>query len=342
MKKLVCLLITIATILPGLTFSAFALPLSSGPRKLNNQFEDGRYGGYDYVYFSPVDGEKDAVKYPLTVWLHGKGSGKFARAQLQWYEFCNWSSDEYQARFENAGGCFLLAPRAQSRDNSWDQERTITLKAIIDDFIAQNADHIDTSRIYIAGYSTGGSMVWNMLTAYPDFFAAGLPLAAITQPTTAGLEKLKDTSVWVFVSDNDPYIITESGDVIPNFNYLAGITNRPADVRLTRFSEAFFADGTKQMNGDKPAADAEHYIWECATYDMFMDDGVTPYWCASTVDVEGNKLTFTPGYALISWLSRQTNEQAMEQQPLTFLAKLRLFFNRIFIFFCEMLSLLYR
>ena len=338
MKKLICLLITIATILPGLTFSAFALPLSSGSRKLNNQFEDGRYGSYDYVYFSPVDGEDDTVKYPLTIWLHGKRSGTFPRAQLQWYEFCNWSSDEYQARFENAGGCFLLAPRAQSLENSWDQERTGTLKAIIDDFIAKNAEHIDTSRIYIAGYSTGGSMVWNMLTAYPDFFAAGLPLAAITQPTAAGLAKLKDTSVWVFVSDNDPYIITESGDVIPNFNYLSGITNRPDGVRLTRFSEAFFADGTKQMNGDRPADDAEHYIWECATYDTFMDDGVTPYRCAATVDAEGNELTFTPGHALISWLSRQTNEKADAQKDLSFFARLRLFFERILNFFREVFS----
>ena len=338
MKRILCVIIAVVIVLPGLSFTVSALPLSSGSRKLNNQFEDGRYGNYDYVYFSPVDSEEDAVKYPLTVWLHGKGSGKFARAQLQWYEFCNWSSDEYQARFENAGGCFLLAPRAQSRDNSWDQERTSTLKAIIDDFISQNAETIDTSRIYIAGYSTGGSMVWNMLTAYPDFFAAGLPLAAITQPTSAGLEKLKDTSVWVFVSDNDPYIITESGDVIPNFNYLAGITNRPADVRLTRFSEAFFADGTKQMNGDLPADDAEHYIWECATYDMFMEDGVTPYYCATTTDAKGDALTFTPGDALITWLSRQTNAKTEEQKTLNLIAKIRLFFERILSFFREMFS----
>ena len=98
------LLITLLLIVASVTFQfvASAIPIISSIRKLNNQFEDGRYSIYDYVYFSPVDGEDDAVKYPLTIWLHGKGSGKFARAQLQWYEFCNWSSDNYQARFENA------------------------------------------------------------------------------------------------------------------------------------------------------------------------------------------------------------------------------------------------
>lgn len=338
MKKLFSFLLAVLLVFSCSINCALALPLSSGNRKLNNQFEDGRYRSYDYVNFSPVKGENDTEKYPLTVWLHGKGSGKFARAQLQWYEFCNWSSDEYQARFENAGGCFLLAPRAQSRDNSWDQERTSDLKAIIDDFIAQNAEHIDTSRVYIAGYSTGGSMVWNMLTAYPGFFAAGVPLAAITQPTLSGLQKLKDTSVWIFVSDNDPYIITESSDVLPNFDYLCGITNRPENTRLTRFSEAFFADGTKQMNGDKPADDAEHYIWECATYDMFMEDGITPYYCAETIDANGNELTFSPGNALITWLSQQTNEKTDETKKLDFFARIKLFFDRILKLIREMFS----
>lgn len=338
MKKVSLLIVNCLILFVFLSSVSGALSILNGDRKLNNQFEDGRYGNYDYVYFSPVEDEADATKYPLTVWLHGKGSGKFARAQLQWYEFCNWSSDEYQARFENAGGCFLLAPRAQSLDNSWDQERTSTLKAIIDDFIALNSDHIDTGRIYIAGYSTGGSMVWNMLTAYPGYFAAGMPIAAITQPTLAGLEKLKNTPVWVFASDQDPYIITESGDILPNFQYLAGITSCPADVRLTRFTEAFFADGTKKTDGDKIAVDAEHYIWECVTYDMFMADGTTPYVCATTVDADGNELTFTPGDAVITWLSCQTNEKTEEQKKLSFIEKIKLFFERIINFFHELFS----
>ncbi len=338
MKKILCVVMVVIIISTGFIIPAFALPLSFGTRKLNNQFEDGRYGSYDYVYFSPVEDEDDTTKYPLTVWLHGKGSGKFARAQLQWYEFCNWSSDEYQVRFENAGGCFLLAPRAQAYENSWDQERTSSLKAIIDDFVALNSDHIDTSRIYIAGYSTGGSMVWNMLTAYPGYFAAGMPIAAITQPTLAGLEKLKNTPVWVFASDQDPYIITESGDILPNFRYLAGITNCPADVRLTRFTEAFFADGTKKTDGDKIAVDAEHYIWECVTYDMFMADGTTPYVCASTVDADGNELTFTPGEAVISWLSKQSLASETVNKQFSFFRRIILFFERLFAMIREMFS----
>ena len=108
MKKYLSLFLACVLLLLPMGVIASALPLSDGTAALNRQFLNGKYGSYDYVYFSPVKGEDDAVKYPLTVWLHGRNSGGYARAQLERYEFSNWASDEYQARFENAGGCFLL------------------------------------------------------------------------------------------------------------------------------------------------------------------------------------------------------------------------------------------
>ena len=340
MKKALSVLLALVLLALPMTVGAYAVPLSDGNTKLNRTFVNGKYGDYDYVSFSPVKGEDDDVKYPLMVWLHGRNSGGYPRAQLERYEFSNWASDEYQSRFENAGGCFLLCPRAAvGSKNEWDNSNRAALKEIIDTFIAENAGHIDASRVYIAGYSTGGSMVWNMLTAYPGFFAAGLPLAAITQPTATGLAKLKDTSVWIFTSDIDPYIINETDDVRPNFEYLCGVSNRPEELRMTSFTEAFFADGTKKMEGDTPADDAEHYIWESVTYDMFMDDGTTPYKCATTVDSKGETITFTPGQALITWLSRQTNEKAPSSAA-SLLQRISLFFQRLMKLIREMYSFL--
>ena len=46
----------------------------------------------------------------------------------------------------------------------------VPLKAAIDDFIAQHRDTIDTTRIYIGGFSMGGKMTLKMTIAYPSFF----------------------------------------------------------------------------------------------------------------------------------------------------------------------------
>ena len=318
--------------------AAWALPLQAGTSALNAQFKNGEIpDGYDYVYYSPVKAETDDTKYPILVWLHGRQSGAYPRAQLQRYEFSNWASDDYQARFQNAGGCFLFAPReSRSGNNDWDSAYCPTLKHTIDAFIAEHAANIDVNRIYIAGYSTGGTMTWDMLMKYPDFFAAGMPLAAIYQPnTTAQLNKLKNVSLWIFTSDHDPYYINETADVRPTFDYLAGISGNKAGLRMTSFSEAFYADGTKKTeykDGKTVVADdAEHYIWEAVTYDLFMADGVTPYKCAKTINADGAEMRLDlPGDGVITWLSLQTRETEPSDTELSFFQRITLFFRRFF------------
>lgn len=296
MKKIVSVFLSLfILVLSALPVSAISI--SKGNGALNEQMLDGQHGSQDYVYFSPVKGNSDSTKYPLLVWLHGAMSGYQKREQLGSYKFSNWASDEYQARFENAGGCFLLAPRSTGLVSSWDATQCSTLKATIDAFIAENKDYIDTNRIYIAGYSTGGVMVWDMLSAYPDFFAAAMPLAAITQPTASTINKLSDVSVWIMSSDNDPYAGATSTLAKNTFNSLAKITNRREGVRITTFSKAVFASGNTK-NG--------HYIWEAVTFDMHMKDGKTPYLYTTTTDAAGNTITFDESTkGVITWLSAQ-------------------------------------
>lgn len=340
MKKCIAVVLCVLMLIPFAAMSAGAVSLSEGTSKLDRQFKNGVYSSkYDYVSFSPVKGENDTQKYPLLVWLHGLKSGSFPRAQLQFYEFSNWASDEYQARFRNAGGCFLLAPRvADAAVNSWDGTMCSDLKAIIDSYIEKNEDNIDTSRIYIAGYSTGGSMVWKMITKYPSFFAAAMPLAAITQPNASGLDKLDNVSLWIFTSDNDPYMINETSDVMPNFEYLAARSKRPESLRLTSFAHARYADGSQKYEDGVLADDAEHYIWEACTYDMFMKDGKTPYVFATTIGADGEKIVLdTPGVGVIDWLSQQSNERS-EQSSVGFFAKIRLLFERFRALFRELFS----
>lgn len=344
MKKILSVFLCAVMLISLLAPVCFAIPLSSGTTLLNKQFKNGEQpGGYDYVYYSPVKGENDSTAYPLLVWLHGKNSGKNKRDQLKYYEFSNWASDEYQALFNNAGGCHLLCVReSKSNENSWDATMCAGLRSTIDYYISLNEKNIDTSRIYIAGYSTGGSMVWEMATKYPDYFAAAMPLAAITQPTVSKLRKLTDMSLWIFTSDIDPYIINETGDVMPNFEYLAAMRTDKDSLRLTSFTEAFYADGTKKTEGGKVADDAEHYIWESVTYDMFMADGVTPYKCATTINADKEKITINShSESIINWLSlqsREKTENAESAAPLDFWQRIAALFNRLFGFIREMFS----
>lgn len=340
MNKFISLFISAVLLLASFAVSAGAVGLDAGTQALNAEFSDGECpDGFDYVAFSPVSAADDSVKYPLFIWLHGMRSGEQPRAQLNNYEFSNWASDEYQARFVNAGGCFLIAPRVSNDyTNSWEPEMCAELMRTIEYYISQNADNIDRNRIYIAGYSTGGSMVWDMLAQYPNYFAAAVPAAAIYPPTNSSLNKMGKTAVWALCCDKDPYPLAETADVKPCFEYLAKLSSKHANLRLTTFSEAVFADGrklTETVNGVAVTAQyAEHYIWEAVTYDMFMSDRRTPYLFASTIDGEGGAVELNEyGNGIISWLSAQTLEDAGDDKEISFLERIMMIINRIIEFF---------
>lgn len=333
MKKTVSIIMCVLMLLPFVTmsFSASAETLSLGNDILDSYFLDGECPGeLDYVYYEPET--KGDTKYPLMIWLHGAKSGDKPRAQLEWYRFSNWASPEYQSRFQNAGGAFLLAPRS-SKDlaHNWYESYCGTLKRTIDYFISLHSDKIDTSRIYISGYSTGGSMTWHMVTKYPGFFAAAMPIASLYNPTAGEIAKLSDTSIWMFSCDKDYYLSAATSMAKTNLEELKKVTNRPYGVRLTSFSQAVFADNTKHHSLDK-----EHFIWCAVTNDMFMDTG-EQYYYSSTVDALGNKISFATPNGVISWLSLQTNEKTGSTSKLNFLQKMiaffRDFFNKILAFF---------
>lgn len=325
LKKIVCVCMALLISCFTLSLAASAEQLSLGNDVLNERFLDGECPGeLDYVYYEPDT--KQGVKYPLVIWLHGAKSGDKPRAQLDWYRFSNWASDEYQARFENAGGAYLLAPRS-SKDpaHNWYETICTDLKQTIDYFISLHPN-IDTSRIYISGYSTGGSMTWHMVTKYPDFFAAAMPIAALYNPTQNEISKLSNTSIWVFSCDKDFYTSARTGTAEKTVEALTEITNRPEGVRHTAFTEAVWESGHKQNAHDK-----EHYIWGAVTNDMFMDSG-EQFLYSRTYDGTGAQITFERPRGIISWLSLQTNEKTGEDAGLSFFEKIGAFFKDIINF----------
>ena len=106
---------------------AGALSLEGGIEPIKEQFVFGEgpvAGEYsvDYRYFSPV-GKNDTEKYPLVIWLHGMGDGAEEGAQVRKSNIAYWASDEFQSRFEPAGGAFIFAARSKEEDNIfWSHE----------------------------------------------------------------------------------------------------------------------------------------------------------------------------------------------------------------------------
>lgn len=318
----VSVLLCIIMVLGIFSFSVNAVSVSEGDAALRAQFGSGSGGGLTYKYFAPE--LKEGVKYPVVVWLHGIASGNYDGDQLDSYDLCKWASDEYQARFVNAGGAFILCPRSSG---TWDLTATSAVKNCVEAFVSRFEDSVDRNRIYLMGFSIGASMTIKTAAVYPDYFAAAVPVSAVDQTAASGLNGM---AVWFFANEKDTYVSANVSATRSTFNSVAAAAKNKASVRFTAVSQAVDAYGNK--------VSPQHYMWRALTNDMFMADG-SQYAYSTTTDGEGRTITFSYPDGVISWLSQQT--KAAQEKPAkgeSFWEKIAAFFKTIFDFFAKLFT----
>ena len=252
----------------------------------------------DYMYYSPVK-SGDTKKYPLVVWVHGLGDGNYPGEQIEKNYMAFWASSEFQSRFGNVDGAFIIAARSREElGNSWENSMIYPLRAAIDDFIAKNKNNVDLSRIYIGGYSMGGKMVYKMAVAYPEMFAAIFPICPAWSPSKTQFELIKDIPVWLTSSKKDP-IVNYENSVVPGWEKICEVSTVAADCRFTTLGTARLGDGT--------ACKSNHYAWFAVNNDMFAYDN-SVYPDSSTVDATGKTVELKNPNGMISWLYSHTSD----------------------------------
>ncbi|RZK14913.1 MAG: phospholipase, partial [Pedobacter sp.] len=150
---------------------------------------------------------KSTRKYPLVITLHNSTRlGNDNEKQLEplsriWLEPHN--RRDFQA--------YVLAPQFETRstDYSFDKERNVivakpnaNLIALID-LIGQLKKelNIDEKRIYLIGYSMGGSSVQNLMNLSPSTFAAMISIAAV--PDFSAVTALQSKPIWLIHGQKD-------------------------------------------------------------------------------------------------------------------------------------------
>lgn len=156
-------------------------------------------------------------EYPLVIFLHGSGgAGNISYLGHIGYDNPDDASDNKTAlEFQQNHPCFVLVPQTNSY---WDNNSLIKQ---VEEFKSQY--RIDESRIYLIGYSMGGSGSYRFANAYYDFnqhlFAGIIRLAGQSQ--TAVRDGIADqTCIWLHI----------------------GLNDTPTRVQVTRDAYSFFQD----------------------------------------------------------------------------------------------------
>lgn len=138
----------------------------------------------------------------LVVYLHG-GSSKGNDNEKQLLEP---GTDSIARYLETHGiNAIFLIPQCPT-DKSWGGPMNTMLKAMIDRYASKGV--ADANRIYIFGGSMGGTGTWGMLSAYPNFFAAAMPVAA--NPSKTVVENVATTPAYTVMGTADAIMKVET------------------------------------------------------------------------------------------------------------------------------------
>jgi len=198
-----------------------------------------------YRIYVPEDYDA-AEKYPLVLFLHGSGErGDDNRAQTKKNTVMQTLlNEENLAKYP----CVVLAP--QCPEDLWwagdDDDNTGELMGLLEQTKA--AYSIDDNRVYITGISMGGYGTWGMLTAYPDYFAAAVPVCGGWEPEDASL--FKHVPIWAFHGARDKAVRPEnSRDMVKALELTGG------NVRYTEYPKE------KHQSWEKAWREPELFEW---------------------------------------------------------------------------------
>jgi predicted peptidase len=169
-----------------------------------------------YLLFLPADYGEEANAWPLIVFLHGAGERGDDLKQVKKYGPPMIVEGTPDFPF------VVVSPQCPAGQR-WEPER---LMALVDDVVARY--RIDRRRIVLTGASLGGFGTWMTAAAYPDWFAALVPVCGWGNPVWA--PRLRDVPIWMFHGEED-YIVPIDGSL----EMLNAVLAAGGDARFTSY-----------------------------------------------------------------------------------------------------------
>ena len=150
---------------------------------------------------------KPNAKYPLVIALHNSSRlGNDNESQLEPLTR-TWLTQQVRERYP----AFVLAPQFETRPTIYSNNEELKTSIatpqqniqLLIQLLAKliKNPQIDADRIYLIGYSMGGSTAQHLLNLKPDWFAAMIAIAGV--PDFSNLAKIKNKPIWLIHGKQD-------------------------------------------------------------------------------------------------------------------------------------------
>lgn len=184
-----------------------------------HSMETEELDSFGYWLYPP---ENPTENMPLIVYLHGaNGRGEDLNLVV---------ADEDFPKYLQSGElgdvrAYVLIPQLPADLRSW-SDISDSLYSLIQKIISDLS--IDTENISLAGFSMGGTAVWELAAEYPDLFARIAPLAGSARGVLEQVSALQEIPVRAFVGAADTVIAPNSSEQM-----VAELKKAGADAQIT-------------------------------------------------------------------------------------------------------------
>jgi predicted peptidase len=171
-----------------------------------------------FLYYPPDYPTESDKKFPLLLFLHGGGESGASLEMIRKNGLPKLVSEGAEFPF------LILAPQNPHKKQWWNVRAVMgLLKKVVSD------NRVDPNRIYLTGLSRGGNACWELVTQFPDTFAAMAVVCGMAPiPYAHWIDR--QLSIWVFHGTEDPVIpFSESRDMV------AKLQEMGYDVKLTAY-----------------------------------------------------------------------------------------------------------
>lgn len=133
--------------------------------------------GIGYLEYLPQDYNKNSNDYPIVIFLHGIGErGTTSTDPTTLKNSVQKVANVGLAKYVKYGQQYpfiLISPQLKSSYGTWPASYVMDVLNHVKKYL-----RINEKRIYITGLSLGGFGTWTTLAAYPDVFAAAVPICS--------------------------------------------------------------------------------------------------------------------------------------------------------------------
>ncbi len=169
--------------------------------RLTEEWEKMEYASLQFRFYGGKGLSKKA-RYPVVVFLHGKGSGGTDNEKQLGGSPKKFAEED----FYKDNPSFIIVPQCPDDSKGWNGEYRDDVIALVKAAVEHLP--VDENRLYITGLSMGGFGTFSAIAAAPDLFAAAVPVCGGGNPGSA--KDIKDIAIWVHHGEADPTVKVEA------------------------------------------------------------------------------------------------------------------------------------